>query len=267
MEYQNNLKNKKYNYKMVFTYDGTLFFGSQIQPSNRSVEEKLTKALNLILNKKDIKLYMSGRTDKGVHAINQVANFFTNKKLDNLEDFKRRINKIISEDIFIKSIQKVSNSFSARFSATKKEYYYLINIDENYDPLRRNYELYKGKYITLSDINRLKEVSKLFIGTHNFINFTSKEVDETDNFIRTIYDIKIKLINNKKIIKISFIGNGFMRYEIRKIVGTFLAYLENKIDLTTIKSYLDDKNNLNNRKIINYQADSKALYLYKVYYK
>lgn len=254
-------KENKYNYKITFSYDGSSFFGYQIQNDKRSVEEEIEKALSIILNINNIKIYSSGRTDKGVHAINQVANFFTLKKINDLSLFLYKINKLLPKDIYIKKIKEVSLLFSARLSSIKKEYYYLINYKE-YDPLKRNYELYKSNI----DLNKIKEVITLFKGEHNFINFTSKKEDKLNNYVRTIFDIEISKINNKYL-KLTFIGNGFMRYEIRKIVGTILAYNDNKITLKKIKEYLDDSNNENNRKIINYQAPSEGLYLYKVYYK
>lgn len=255
---QKNLGN--FNYKIVFSYDGTSFFGYQKQKEERSVQEEIEKVLNILLNNKnETKIFSSGRTDKGVHALNQAANFFTIKKIDDLNLFKYKMNKLLPPDIYIKKINKVPLSFSSRFSSLKKEYFYLINIKE-YDPLKRNYELYYSRDI---DINKLKDISKLFIGKHNFINFTSKKEDE-DNFIRTIFDIRISKINNKYI-KITFIGDGFMRYEIRKIIGTFLAYNENKLTKEEIINYLN--NNFKERKIINYQVEAKGLYLFKVFYK
>ena len=248
-----------YNYKIIFSYDGTSFFGYQKQKNERSVQEEIEKILNIIItSQKETKIYSSGRTDKGVHALNQVANFFTNKKIDDLSLFKYKMNKLLPSDIYIKKISKVPLSFSSRFSSLKKEYYYLINIKE-YDPLKRNYELFYKNNI---DIRKLIDISKEFIGKHNFINFTSKKEDE-ENFIRTIFDIKISKISNKYI-KITFMGDGFMRYEIRKIIGTFLAYNENKISKEEIKNYLT---NIKERKIINYQVEAKGLYLCKVFYK
>lgn len=253
-------KENLYNYKIVFSYDGKNFFGYAKQPSKRSIEEEVTSKLELILNIKSLKIYASGRTDKGVHALNQVANFFLPFKLEDkydLETFKYKLNKVISDEIYIKLIKKVPLSFNSRLSVKKKIYSYLINYKE-YDPLKRDYEL----NVHNLDLNKIKEVKDLFIGKHSFINFTSKEEDEELDFIRTIYDIKIVKVDNKRI-KLVFIGDGFMRYEIRKIVGTILAYNDNKITLNEIKNKLID---VNTRDIAPYQVSGKGLYLDKVIY-
>ena len=174
-----------------------------------------------------------------------------------LESFLYKINKVISPEIYIKSIKRVALSFNARFNAKKKIYYYLINF-KTYDPLKRDYEL----YVHNLDLNKIKEAIDVFIGTHSFINFTSKEKDDERNFIRTIFNIKVVKVDSSRI-KLVFIGDGFMRYEIRKIVGTILAYNDNKITLEYIKSKL---NNIDNRDVVPFTAKGNALYLDKVIY-
>lgn len=251
---------KKYNYKIIFSYDGNNFFGYAKQVNKKSIEEEVTSKIALILNLKEFKIYASGRTDKKVHAINQVANFFLPFKIEDkysLESFLYKINKVISPEIYIKSIKRVALSFNARFNAKKKIYYYLINF-KTYDPLKRDYEL----YVHNLDLNKIKEAIDVFIGTHSFINFTSKEKDDERNFIRTIFNIKVVKVDSSRI-KLVFIGDGFMRYEIRKIVGTILAYNDNKITLAEIKNKLID---VNTRDIIPYQVSGKGLYLDKVIY-
>ena len=126
---------------------------------------------------------------------------------------------------------------------------------KKYDVVLRNYELFDC-YI---DINKLIEASKLFIGKHNFMDFCSKDNDE-DNFIRTIKDIKIEIKGSR--ILLYFVGDGFMRYQIRKIVGTLIEISKGKIESDFIKNHLDQQN----RTIVSYQADPKGLYLVEVKY-
>jgi len=256
-----NIKFKdKFNYKIIFSYDGKDFFGFAKQTSKRTVEDEINMKLSLVLNTK-VKIYGSSRTDKGVHALNQVANFFLDKKIEDklpLNDFLYKLNKVIDKDIYIKSIKRVYYKFSARFSLHSKEYFYLINIKE-YDPLRKDYEL----FVKDLDIEKIKEASKLFLGKHDFRNFTSKKEDELLNFERTIYKIKIQKINSKRI-KIIFSADGFMRYEIRKIVGTLIAYSFNKITLDEILKYLNP--NKETRNIVPFQAKSEGLYLSRIKY-
>lgn len=245
--------NKLYKYKMIFSYDGSSFFGYAKQVNKRSVEEEIENILSKILNKK-IRIYASGRTDKGVHALNQVATFSFDKLLD-ANRIKHSLNSLLSKDIYIKKLNKVKNSFEVRYSLHYKIYEYIINKKE-YNPLKRNYEIFLKDFSS----SKIKKIISLFIGKKSFINFTAKKEDE-DNFIREIYDIKLK--ENKEYLKIIFIGNGFMRYQIRKIVGTLIAYEEDKINIDKINYYLSSLK----RDIVPFSAPPEALYLKKVVYK
>ncbi len=239
-------------YKMIISYDGSNFYGYQKQPSKRTIQGEIEKVLSMILSE-DIKLISAGRTDKGVHAYYQVGVFDTNKKID-LYKFLYSLNKLLPEDIFIRKISRCKNDFNPRFNVKYKIYEYYINYKE-YNPLKRNYELF---YKTFNK-EKIESILPLFIGKKDFKNFTSKEEDN-DLFYRTIYDLK--LIKTKSGYKFVFKGNGFMRYEIRKIVGTILAYNDNKISIEEIKNYLYKKE----RDIVPFQVDSKGLYLKKVIY-
>ena len=105
----------------------------------------------------------------------------------------------------------------------------------------------------------MEKASKLFVGTHNFQNFTSKEEDQ-DNFVRTVYEFRFKIENGRLIIEVD--GNGFMRYQVRKTIGTLIEVGKHTINEDLINEYLSS----NTRNIINYTAPSNALYLVEVYY-
>ncbi len=240
-------------YKLIISYDGSNFYGYQKQTSLRSVQEEIEKVLSKILNE-EIKLLSAGRTDKGVHAYYQVGVFDTFKKIDTYK-FIYSLNKLLPEDIHIKKITKCKNDFNPRFNVKYKIYEYYIN-NKEYDPLKRNYEL----FYPYLNVNKVKDTLSLFIGKKDFKNFTSKEEDK-DNFIRNIYDLKLVKTNNGY--KFIFKGDGFMRYEIRKIIGTLLAYNEDKINLEDIKKLLTQKE----RNIVAYQVEGKGLYLKKIVFK
>lgn len=243
-------------YKIVFSYDGSAFLGYAKQPNLKTIQGELEKNLSLILNETII-LSASGRTDKGVHALNQVASFNVSKVIINKDKFLHSINKLLNEEIYVKKLVKVSESFDARFSAKKKEYRYYINLGE-FNPLLRKYELFINNKDF--DVNKFIEGSKIFIGEHNFINFCSKDEDK-DGFIRTIYELKV--IKEKKRLEVSLIANGFMRYEVRKIIGTLIYYAQNKISIEKINDYLSKTEK---RDIVPFTASPVGLYLYKVYY-
>jgi len=242
------------NYKVIFAYDGSKYYGYANQKNEEhTIQAVVEQAISTILNKKT-KISASGRTDRGVHALNQVANFHCNHKLDE-EKFLRSLNKLVPNDIYFKKIKKVDENFNARFNAVSKEYVYIINYKE-YDLFRRAYEVLNIKI----DYNLLLSSSSIFVGTHNFQNFTSKPTDNK-GFIRSIYSITFKKKNGR--IFIDFIGDGFMTYMIRKIVGTLLEINKGSIKEQDLLSLL----NSSKREIVTYTAPPQGLYLKKVNYK
>lgn len=240
-------------YKIIFSYKGTDFYGYAKQPNKNTIQQEVETVLSKILNE-EITIYASGRTDRGVHALNQVAHFDTEKDISNLDKFVLSINKLINRDIHFKSIEKVTSEFHARFSATGKKYDYVINLGE-YTPFFKDLE----ENITNLNVDKMIMASRYFIGKKSFQNYTSKPDDES-NFIREIFSIDFKRINNRLII--SFYGNGFMKYEIRKIVGTLIEVGKDKISL----EYIINSFNGENRQIVSYQASSRGLYLKEVIY-
>lgn len=242
-----------FRYKIVFSYDGTPFYGYAKQPNMFTVQSEIERVLKIILSA-EIKIFASGRTDKGVHAINQVAHFDSETHIEDIAKFIVSMNKLIDKAIYIRDIEEVDESFHARFSAKGKIYAYFINFGD-YSPILRNYELnLKG-----IDINKMIYASKLFIGKKNFQNFTSKEEDD-DGFIREIFDIRSEITANRLIMYFS--GDGFMKYEIRKIVGTLIEFAKGKIDADYIISHLNSEA----RNIVSFQAPAKGLYLKEVIY-
>lgn len=240
-------------YLLTFSYDGSLFFGYQKQKNKRSVQEEIEKVLSKINNSKTV-ISASGRTDAGVHALNQKAHFDSDKKY-NLERLKHSMNKMLPNDIYIKNIENVSDSFHARFDVVKKEYEYKINIGE-YNPLMRNYVYQYNWHL---DVDKMREAIKYFIGTHNFKSVTKTMTEEKD-YVRTIYDASISFDNDN--ITINFIGSGFMRYMVRNMIGLLIAVGESKIEPNEISSILDKENRIYAKKT----APSEGLYLKNVYY-
>ncbi len=238
------------------SYKGTNYQGWQKQKTAPSVQEEIEKVLSQILNT-EINIFASGRTDAGVHAQRQYFHFDTNSNMD-LNRLRYSANCLLPKDIFINEIRQVSDDFHARYSAKGKTYTYLMRLDER-NPF--NYELETTIPYEI-DIDLLIESLKLFEGTHNFQDFTSKEEDE-DNFVRTIYSIEANYIEQTKQMIISIKGNGFMRYTIRNIVGTALAVASKKEDISFIEYHLSKKDK---REIVSYKAPAEGLYLVDVNY-
>lgn len=241
-------------YRIDFSYDGTNFSGYQLQPNLRTVQNELEKAVSYLNRKTYTSVSSSGRTDKGVHAIKQTAHFDLMIDIP-LYKIKRGLNSNLPSDIHIISVSKVGNNFHARFSSKKKEYIYKINIGE-YNPIMRNYVY---QYNNLLDIDSMSKAIKYFEGTHDFTSFISSE-DERDNKIRTIYKTNIKVKNNEIII--SFQADGFMKYQVRNMVGLLISIGSGKKNIEDVKKILEEKDRSKAVKT----APACGLYLKKVWY-
>ena len=241
-------------YKITFSYDGTNFNGYQVQPKLRTVQGELESAVSYLNKQTPTSVVASGRTDKGVHALGQVAHFELNIN-NTLYKIKRGLNSNLPEDIHIIDVVEVDDSFHARFSVKKKEYIYKINVGE-YDPINRNYIYQYNKKL---DIDSMKKAIKYFEGTHDFTSFVPTE-DIKEDPVRTIYKTNIK--QNKDIIEISFTADGFMKYQVRNMVGLLISIGEKKKKITDAERIIKNKNR--NQKFKT--ASPVGLYLKKVWY-
>ncbi len=241
-------------YKITFSYDGTLFHGYQKQIGYRSVEECFEKTLYDINNHTETKIFSSGRTDRGVHAIGQVAHFDLNIEIT-LYKLKCALNSLLPDDIHVNEVEIADDSFHARFLVKSKKYVYYLNVGE-YNPLLRNY-VYQFNHEL--DVDKMDLAIKDFIGVHNFKNFVSDDCVK-DNYEREIYEAYIE--RERDIIKFVFVGNGFMKYQVRNMVGTLIKIGKGKIDSDAIKKIFEDDKN---KKLI-MTAKSEGLYLEEVRY-
>ena len=238
----------------ICSYKGTNYFGWQKQVGFVSVQSKIEECLSKVYDS-PINIQGSGRTDAGVHALKQYFHYVSDKEKD-LKQLVYALNKMLPEDIKILSLEKVSDDFHARYNAVKKIYEYKILLT-NKDPLA--YDL-AYIYPMELDVDLFKKALKKFEGTHNYQDFTSKEEDE-GNFIRTIYNIEI--VKEGDLLRVIFTGNGFMRYQIRNMIGAALNVANKKEQLEFIDKHLKDNKN---REIIAYKAPANGLYLVDVIY-
>ena len=215
--------NKDMTYILKVSYDGSYFSGYAKQTENIvTVQSELEKALSELF-KTNIKVIASGRTDKYVHALDQTVSFKSSTAI-NAEDVKKYLNSKLKH-IYIKSAELTDKEFSARFSIKSKTYMYVINTG-SFDLFRQNYEYQYNKHL---NIEKAKEILKLFIGTKNFLSFSTSSLENT---IRTVNWIKILKRKNKIFIFIN--GTGFLRNMVRMIVATIIKYCEQKIDYNHI---------------------------------
>jgi len=240
-------------YKCIISYDGHNYMGFQIQNELPTIELEIENAINKFIGY-DVKIYPSGRTDRGVHAMGQVIHFDLENEIP-ANGVKSGINAFLPNDIYIKECEIVDLDFHARFSAKSKEYRYYINKGE-YDPLKINYSV----YITNLDINRMREAIKLLEGKHDFRGFASASIDKRKDTIKEIYHTEINEIGDY--LEFVFIGSGFLKYQIRRMMGALVEIGRRKENVSFINLVLDKKD----PGISHKSLDGAGLYLYKVTY-
>lgn len=220
-------------YLIDFSYSGANFSGYQKQPGKRTVQDEIEKVLSSINNNNSVKLTSSGRTDALVNAIHQKAHFDLDKKIGAYK-LNGALNSYLPDDIYVNSVTKVDNLFHARYMVKSKTYEYLINTGD-YNPLLRTHVY---QYCKPLNIRKMKEAVKYFIGKHDFTTFVSAE-DKKEDKVREIYDASVD--EKEGIIKITFKGSGFLKYQVRNMVGTLIKIGEEKVLPDIILSLLEKK--------------------------
>lgn len=244
-------------YFMTFSYDGSDFKGYQKQPRSRTVQGELESVLKKINGDKAVSVVASGRTDAGVHAMNQKAHFDLDEKVD-CEKLLHSMNSMLPEDIYIKSLEEVSDHFHARYDATGKEYVYQINMGE-YNPLERKYVYQHSSKL---DVVEMQRAMKYLEGTHSFRAFTKVD-EEKDDYVRTLSQTNlIRDLKDVNKITLVFIGTGFLRYMVRNMVGTLLEIGEGKRRSEEIIEILKSEDRTRAGKT----ANPEGLYLRNVFY-
>ncbi|MCU7491180.1 MAG: tRNA pseudouridine(38-40) synthase TruA [Bacteroidota bacterium] len=240
------------NYKLNIQYDGTRYAGWQVQENAVTVQQKVTEALET-LTKEKINLIGSGRTDTGVHALGQAANFRTEKEL-NIYKFRHSLNAILPTDIAVSEMSFAGETFHARFDAKKRSYLYFITKDKS--PFYEKYSyLYRGRL----EVEKLNRLSKLFMGEHDFTSFSRKK-SEVSHKRCIIYDAHWKETNGFVIFYIE--ANRFLHGMVRTITGTLLHAVRNDLK----EAYIQDILQKRERESAGEAAPSKGLFLYKVKY-
>ena len=197
-----------HNIKLLIEYDGTNFYGWQIQPGLRTVQGELEKVIKNTTNA-PIKLIGAGRTDQGVHALGQVANFRAQINLST-EKLRQAINSLTQDDIYIKKIEFVDERFNSRYSALAKIYRYHITFIPS--PFKIKYNWYVNYQL---NIEKMKQVLNYLVGEHDFKNFSISNGPENT----TCHIMKANLTDTLDGIIIEFEGNRFLRRMVRGMVG------------------------------------------------
>ena len=208
----------KYNYKLTFMYDGGRYQGWQKQQGRLTIEGTMESVLEKILGVSPIKLIASGRTDAGVHAYGQVANFQVSDryKIENIGEFQERLNRNLPEDIRVYCMEEVSKDFHSRFDAVEKVYCYKIDNRERPGVFTRRYTYSFPQKLDLGEMNRA--ISYL-LGERDFRAFSSEKRKDKDT-VRILKDIVIQ--EKDSLVYIYFRGNGFLYHMVRILTGTLL---------------------------------------------
>lgn len=241
-----------FNYKMVIQYDGTDFCGWQIQKEQRSVQGEITNALNILL-KKEISITGAGRTDAGVHAWGQAANFLYEEELD-LYRFRYSLNSILPKEIVVREMNKIEQNFNARFSATSRSYFYIITNHRSPFWDKFSHQLYRAL-----DLNFLNRLSQLLIGKKDFSCF-SKNISEQEKTICEIKEARWK--RQGEMIFFFIEADRFLHGMARAITGTLLQLHDDKNAAGKLKNIIE----LKERSEAGISVPAKGLFLFKVRY-
>jgi len=228
------------NIKLTIEYDGTCFNGWQIQPNNqRTIQGEIETAAKKLFNK-NIKLIGSGRTDSGVHALGQVANFKIKSSLG-LERIKKAFNALLPADISILTAEEVLSSFHSQYSAKKKTYQYAVYLRKTPSVFYKNFSFHLPQKLNFRTI---RDEAKALIGKKDFKSFMSsspesRKAPNKKNTIREIYRLEVQKKGDFLYIKIE--ANGFLYKMVRNIVGTLLQLGSGPLPKGSIQKILKGK--------------------------
>ncbi len=240
-------------YLIDFSYSGESFSGYQKQSGLRTIQEELEKVLTSI-NNFPVIVCASGRTDAKVSALHQKAHFDLRTSIPCYK-LKKALNSYLPQDIHINTVTMVDGDFHARYMVKSKTYQYTINTG-NYNPILRTHVY---QYCKPLNVRLMKKAIKDFIGIYDFTSFSSAQ-DKRTNKVREIFEANIKVSNNNIII--TFKAKGFLKYQVRSMVGTLIKIGEEKIAANSIPILIDKKD----RKSAPFMAPANGLTLIDVEY-
>ena len=221
------------NIKLTIEYDGTEYKGWQKQPNRLNIQGEIEKAIEHITGEK-VDLIASGRTDAGVNAIGQVANFKTNSEFP-IEKIPLAINSQLKRSIRIKNAEEVDENFHSRYNCKKKTYRYVIDNSPYGSAIYRNISYHLPIKL---DVEKMKKAVKYFEGEHDFKAFKSSGTS-SKNSVRTIYNAD--LLVEGTTVAIDLTGNGFLYNMVRIIAGTLVDVGLGKIDANDIPKIIESK--------------------------
>lgn len=243
------------NIRLDIAYDGTNYCGWQIQPSEITVQQVIESALGKI-HKKKVEIIGSGRTDSGVHADNQVANFFSDLDSIPADSYRQALNSLLPLDIRILKSWEVDENFHSRFDAVKRTYKYYIKSASVGHPRYRDFCYLVRKPLNLKHLN---DLARVLIGEHDFTTFAASG-DQAPTKVRTIFSAGFYPEGEFIVFKIS--GNAFLQRMVRSITGTLLEFSFKGLTPDYLSEILEAKD----RNLAGTTAPARGLFLNKVEY-
>ena len=243
------------NYKLVLQYDGTKLNGWQKQGNtDNTIQGKLEAILERMYGE-TIEIHGSGRTDAGVHALGQVANFHASEKFS-VDEIQNTLNEYLSKDIRVIQVEVVDERFHARLTAKAKIYEYRIDNGQIADVFRRKYVMREENPL---DLEAMRVAAGYFVGTHDFKTFCANKKMKKST-IRSIYSIIIE--EKDGIVSIRYNGNGFLYNMVRILTGTLIEAGRGKRKPEEMQSILDAMD----RGAAGFTAPAQGLFLVEVKY-
>jgi tRNA pseudouridine38-40 synthase len=243
------------NYKLMIQYDGGRYKGWQrLGDNDQTIQAKIENVISEMVGQK-IEIIGSGRTDAGVHALAQVANFKISETRTEAE-VKNYFNHYLPQDISVVDVSIVTDRFHARYNAKAKTYLYKIWNEEYTNPFMRKFSMHVEKKL---DLSRMREAARHFVGEHDFTAYSNAK-SKKKSMVREIYSISIE--ENNGFLEIRIKGNGFLYNMVRKIVGTLIEVGHGEINANSIPDILQSKERVQTGGM----AEPGGLYLESIYF-
>ena len=241
------------NYKLTIQYDGGRYQGWQrLGNSENTIQGKIESVLTEMVGE-PIEIIGCSRTDSGVHALSQIANFKSDINMTEAE-VMNYLNRYLPRDISIVEVTLVPERFHARYNAKDKTYLYKIWNEQYTNPFMRKYSMHVEESL---NVPSMIKASHYFIGSHDFTSYSNAK-SKKKSMVREIYSIDIE--ENGGFLEIRVRGNGFLYNMVRKIVGTLIEVGLGEIDAKNIPSIIESKERVQTGRM----ADPAGLYLENV---
>ena len=243
------------NLKLIIEYDGSCYHGWQRQPNAASIQQTIEAAIETMTRQK-IVLIGSGRTDAGVHALGQTANFICNTRIEP-DAFQKGLNSLLPQDIVIRDCRLVAPQFHARYDATRKTYRYCILNDPIPSAISRQYTWWIRSPL---DLDAMQEAATLILGPHDFKSFEASGSPRAHSRRHILQAHWERPAPNR--LNFNITADGFLRYMVRNIVGTLVDVGLHKLSADRFKAILASRDRVQ----ASGTAPARGLFLVQVFY-